>query len=111
MANYLASKQTWINEFTFLMHDKRTGVRRQVVIPYLDDPGFYSDDEVEDIIGHALENFERDMADRPTHEVSDKSWQHGLGQVLKDIDASRINRKELGGPKYHLLVMPSKPSR
>lgn len=106
MANRLASEVFWVNPFTFQLSDKRTNITRQVVVPYADEPDFYSADEMEDIIGHAKENFERDMADKPTHVFPDKAWQHGLGQVLNEIKVARLNRLELGGPKYHVLMMP-----
>ena len=101
MANTLTEKVLWLNGFTFQLSDKRTGRNFRVVVPYADEPGFYSADEMEDIVGHAIERFESDCLERPTHEAMRKSDQHDMGQVLNQIREARTQRKELGGPIYH----------
>ncbi len=97
----LAEQVVWTSPNTFSLYDARTNRRYQVAVPYADEEGFYSVDEMDDIIGHARERFERECAERPTHQPMAKDQQHGLGEVLDEIKDHRERRKDLGGPLYH----------
>lgn len=76
-------------------------MRHRIVIPFADEPGFYSEDEMADLVGHAIEKFEAHVKDKPTHQGLGRSDQHDLGEVLRQIDKSKAKRKNLGGPAYH----------
>ena len=93
----------WATPNTMALFDKRTNSKAQYLVPYAEEDGFYSKDEMEDIVGHALESFTERCAEKPTHVVPDKAFQHGLGKTLDEIKQSRENRQELGGPKYHQI--------
>ncbi len=97
----LESTVFWVNGFTFQLYDARTNSKYQVVVPYADEPNFYSVDELDDIIGHARERFERECKDKPTYQPMPKSQQHDMGATLQEIKEHRIRRIELGGPIYH----------
>lgn len=101
MNNPLTKSVVWLNDYTFQLSDERTGRIFRIVVPYADEPDFYSPDEMEDIVGHAIERFKRDCLERPTHEDMVKSDQRALGKVLGEIKQARTKRKELGGPIYH----------
>ena len=100
----MAILKSWVNEMTLQLHDERTNTKTRAVFPYADEPGFYSPDELTELVGYALEKFEADCKDKPTHIKPSKDFQHGLGETLQDIKQSRENRKEIGGPKYPLIV-------
>ena len=103
MNNPLTKTVAWLNAYTFQLSDERTGRTFRVVVPYADEPDFYSADEMEDIVGHAIERFKTDCLEQPTHEAMRKSDQHAMGKLLEEIKVSRQKRKELGGPAYHPL--------
>ena len=94
----------WKTGNSLQLHDERTNTRTLVVVPYAEEAGFYSPDELEEIIEYAVEDFTVRCAEKPPHVVPTRDWQHGLGQTLEEIKCSRENRKELGGPKYHQLI-------
>ena len=96
----MAIRRFWVSPDTLALYDERTNVKFRVCFPYADEPNFYSADELEDLIGHALEKFEAHCAEKPTHIRADKDFQHGLGETLGQIKESRERRQELGGPRY-----------
>jgi len=99
----MAAQRLWVSKNSLQLVDPRTNTKFRVAFPYADEPGFYSPDELEELVGYAVEKFEAHCADKPTHLPADKAFQNGLGRTLQDIRKSSDNRKELGGPKYHLI--------
>lgn len=98
---YPSKNVVWVTGNTFQLYDARTNKKYRVVVPYADEPDFYSQDELDDIVGHAVERFERECAEAPTHQPMKKQDQHDMGAVLNEIKEHREQRKELGGPLYH----------
>ncbi len=100
----MTTKVQWTSPTTFRLYDERTQTKYQVGVPYANEVDFYSDDEMDDIIGHAIERFESECRQKSDHVEPTKDFQHGLGRTLNEIKASRLHRQEVGGPKFPLIV-------